>query len=229
MPIKVLAGIGAPEPDTLRPGDKRPGEDVAQTRTPPATISAAMTADHKDGGRGYAAFRKWQGPDGTFHWGLDLVQTPSDPDGIVAPERCKVVSVWTNNTTQNFQGYGPAGVLLKGLTTDVYHLLGHLDPAAWSDSSRPTVDEVFEMGQQIGHTAPTGSDGVGSAASHVHWEVRVKPIDSPSTRQANTLDPVDWTQGRARTVAGVLTATVRSKGMPWWMWALLGYAISRHK
>lgn len=219
--------IGAPEPDTTRPGALRVDEDPNRTRTSPAPISDAMDANHTDSGRGFGANRTTH-----MHWGVDLVQSPTDPDGVVAPERSSVVKVWLDNKTAPFVGYGPGGVLLKGLTTGVYHLLGHLDPGAWSDADRPTIGEVFETGQFVGHTAPTGSDGVGKATPHVHWEVRVQPIDDPTTRQANTLDPIDWTHGIATPATATSRGTLTEKtknGIPWWVWALGLYAISKRR
>jgi murein DD-endopeptidase MepM/ murein hydrolase activator NlpD len=208
-----------------------PGEDVNITRTSPADISSAMAQDHTDSGRGFGAFRPHQGANGTWHWGLDLVQSPSDDVGVVAPEHSTCVEVWLNNTTAPFVGYGPGGVLLKG-DSGVYHLLGHLDPSAWSQTSRPTIGQVYERGQWVGHTAPTGSDGVGSATPHVHWEVRVQPIDSPSTRKGNTLDPIDWTHGRATSLTGNVLTQVPSKkagGFPWWILLLLAVASKRRR
>jgi murein DD-endopeptidase MepM/ murein hydrolase activator NlpD len=102
--------------------------------------------------------------------------------------------VWSDNVTPPFVGYGPAGVLAQG-DSGVYHLLGHLDPAGWTDASRPTKGQRFDVGEEIGFPAPTGSPGVGAAKPHVHWEVRVEPIDSPATRGGNTLDPVQWARG----------------------------------
>jgi len=222
MSIRALYIGDVPKKDTGRPGDLRPGEVASETRTVPAPIPAAMWKDHKDSGRGYGAFRPKQG-NGTWHWGLDLPAGASEP--IISPERAVIVAVWTDNSTAPFVGYGPGGVLLRGLTTGVHHLLGHLDPSAWSSASRPTKAEVFERGQLVGHTAPTGSDGVGRATPHVHWEVRVQPIDSPDTRKANTLDPIEWVQGNAVT----LTDTASSPGIPWWVWLLGAYALGKRR
>lgn len=186
-PLRVVDADGVPVPDTSKPGDLRPGENPDETRQPPVPLPSTNAA-----GNLYGAFRKSQGPNGTWHWGVDLRRDPDDD--VVSPERAVVEAVWNDNATAPFVGYGPGGVLLRG-SSGIYHLLGHLDPGAWSASSRPTKGQVFEKGQFIGHTAPTGSPGVFQAAPHVHWEVRVKPIDSPATRQNNTLDPLKWLGG----------------------------------
>jgi murein DD-endopeptidase MepM/ murein hydrolase activator NlpD len=103
----------------------------------------------------------------------------------------------------------------------VFHLLGHLAPSSWGVTNRPTVGEVFEAGQVIGHTAQTGTDGVGRAIPHVHWEVRVKPHDSPSTRAANTLPPRRWKAGgmSVRTLVESTGKVQSSSG--WWLLLLL--------
>jgi hypothetical protein len=41
----------------------------------------------------------------------------------------------------------------------------------------------------------TGGEGLGRATPHVHWEVRIQPIDSPQTRASNTVDPIQWLAG----------------------------------
>lgn len=233
-------GLEAPDPDKadpqgtnpvpstnkLKPGERGPseaaGERKSPTIIPPDVLQAwTATASYKDG-RGYGVFRKTQGPNGTWHWGIDL-PAKAGSVAIVAPERSMVAYVWKDNNTAPFVGYGPGGVLLQGTVTGVYHLLGHLDPTAWSDASVPTKGQHYDVGELVGYTAPTGSDGVGSAAPHVHWEVRVKPIDSPTTRQGNTLDPLAWLNGNSVTLAPT------SSGMPWWLWVVIGLALSRRR
>jgi murein DD-endopeptidase MepM/ murein hydrolase activator NlpD len=123
-----------------------------------------------------------------------------------------VVAVWTTNDKAPFVGYGPAGVLAKG-DSGIYHLLAHLDPTAWSDDNRPTIGQRYDVGEQVGFPSRD------VAPSHVHWEVRIKPIDSPDTRGGNTLDPLQWANGFSVTKAGA-----PSGGIPWWLVVLVLYA-----
>lgn len=215
MPNRVL--IGEDKRDLREPGDPLPGEDVRKTRMPPATLPKAGIAQ----GNGYGHVRS----DGVQHWGIDIAARPSEL--VVAPERGVIVDVWTDNETPPFVGYGPGGVLLKG-ESGVFHLLGHLDPGRWTVNSRPTVGEVYEVGQQIGNTAPTGSPGVYRATPHVHWEVRTKPHDSPATRQANTTDPLKWRAGMNRASSRVLSE-VPSSSRGSWLWLLVLFAVSRRR
>jgi hypothetical protein len=181
-------------PRIVRPGEAKPGEDVRRTRTTPVPLVGLPAHAREHGGDlGWKTFRPKQGPSGTWHWGLDLPTASLRPSGnatpVVAPERLKVVHVWTNNTTPPFVGYGPAGVLGLG-DSGVYHLLAHLDPTAWSSGAVPKRAEVYEPGEYIGLVDPK--------QAHVHWEVRIEPIDSPDTRAGNTIDPIRWVRGESR-------------------------------
>jgi murein DD-endopeptidase MepM/ murein hydrolase activator NlpD len=182
------------------------------------------------------------------HFGLDLAGTAGDPVG--APENGTIVEVWghgsdgtrADNTSvaddARFQGYGPAGVLIKG-DSGVFHLLAHLDPQGWDDSIVPLIitpmivlpkpvikspvkgDVVIE-GEQVGRM-PTH---VGAAQPHVHWEVRKQPIDNPTTRELNTFDPAKWVAAGGDTGKLAETTTVAKKppgGIPWWGWLIIGY------
>jgi hypothetical protein len=151
----------------------------------------------------FGIFRPKQGPSGTWHWGVDMVEPQGSP--VFAPERMTITHVWHDDSTAPFVGYGPSGILARALDGPVglphYHLLGHLDPAGWSDTGQrleldaagnptilgvvltPTVGEVFEQGQQVGTISNLG---------HTHWEIRKEPIDSPETRKGNTYDPLKY-------------------------------------
>lgn len=201
----------------VRPGDVDPLEQAVGVRTVPAPVPKAMWQDHKWNGTGYGAFRPKQGEHGTWHWGVDLPNPPTND--VVAPEKATIVQWWKNNTSPNFAGYGPGGVLLKG-QSGLFHLLGHLDPSASSWSTGLT----FQPGERVGQTAPTGSAGVGGAIPHVHWEVRIEPIDSPSTREGNTLDPLDWSKG----VGTTLPLPPKSKG-DGWIWLFLLFALGSRR
>jgi len=201
----------------VKPGDIDPHDDTVGVRTVPAPVPKALQLDHKWNGIGYGSFRPKQGPHGTWHWGVDLPNPPTND--VVAPEKATIVELWRNNTSPNFAGYGPGGVLLRG-QSGLFHLLGHLDPGASSWSKGLT----FQPGERVGQTAPTGSAGVGAATPHVHWEVRIEPIDSPSTREGNTLDPLDWARG----VGTPLTNPPGRRGGGW-VWLLLLLAIGSRR
>lgn len=200
-----------PRGDAREPGDPLPGENIKVSRKPPAPLPKQDAP-----GNGYGATRA----NGVQHWGIDIARSP-DAD-VVAPERGVIVDVWTDNETPNFQGYGPGGVLLKG-QSGVFHLLAHLNPARWGRSNAPTIGEVFEAGQLIGHTAGTGTEGVGRAAPHVHWEVRVKPHDTPATRAGNTIPPRRWLAGNPS--GRVLSEATPSKSDNGWLLLLLLVAL----
>lgn len=110
-----------------------------------------------------------------MHWGLDLAGARGTE--VISPERAIVSAVWGDDATPPFVGYGPGGALLRG-ESGWFHLLGHLDPS-----------DLPELGATL---AEGGHVGVMSELEHTHWEVRRDPIDSPSTRQANTVDPAAW-------------------------------------
>lgn len=133
----------------------------------------------------YGAFRRWQGPRGTWHWGVDLPAPIGAP--VVAPEDMAVIATWSNDATPPFSGYGPGGVLGRG-ASGRYHLLAHLAPVASPATS-------YRAGERIG--------SVGTPA-HVHWEVRARPIDSPTTRRRNTIPPLRWLAGERNGVAPAL-------------------------
>lgn len=191
------------------------------------------------------------------HFGLDLIGPDGSVEPVGAPERGSIVAVWgvgtdgarADNTTvtdKRFDGYGPAGVLLKG-ASGVFHLLAHMDPQGWDvdagPSARqtgptgaeptldhpadvvepPTLARVYEEGEQLGKMAPH----VGKSGPHCHWEVRKEPIDNPSTRALNTFDPDQWVAANGDTsrIAQVLTVTATRPGIPWWLWLAIGYVL----
>lgn len=175
------------------------------TRQPPVKLSdAVMRAGNLPGGNGYGVYRPKQA-NGVWHWGLDIAN-PVGAD-VVAPEDGTVAYRWDDNKTAPFVGYGPGGVLLKG-ASGLYHLLGHTNPAA-------TVGELVQGGEVVGHTGD-----LGAVASHCHWEVRVKPIDSPATRGGNTLNPIAWLKG---------DNTPPASRWGWVLAALMLYVVSRSR
>lgn len=190
------------------------------------------------------------------HFGLDLIGPGGEVHAVGAPEDCSVVAVYgggsdggrADNTTAPapFDGYGPAGVLVKG-KSGVFHLLAHMDPQGWDvdatasslgpSGETPTLDHPTDVmdpptksrtyleGQQIGRMAPH----VGKSGPHTHWEVRQTPIDDPSTRALNTFDPDQWVSadGDVTKIARVLTVTAKRDDIPWWVWAIGLYLLSK--
>jgi murein DD-endopeptidase MepM/ murein hydrolase activator NlpD len=130
---------------------------------------------------------------GVTHYGVDIATDPGDP--IVTPETMMIVRVEAGEGISTkldppLDGYGPGAVVGLG-SSGVWHLLAHMDPDGWSLASgtMPAIGRTYLEGEQIG-IAPSG---VGAARSHVHWEVRLfQPFDSPDTRAANTVDPLQW-------------------------------------
>lgn len=173
-------------------------------RRPPVALPSAIAA-----GNGYGDFRAKQvdtstGRPGVWHWGLDLANAiGADVD---APEDMTITHVWTDNETAPFVGYGPGGVLGRG-ASGLYHLLAHMDPTV-------AVGNVVQAGDVVGHTGE-----LAGITPHCHWEVRVKPIDSPATRKGNTLDPRSWLAG----------ATSRSGDWGWLLVVVALVVVSRRR
>lgn len=115
------------------------------------------------------------------HWGYDLAGKAGD--AVKAPEVMTVTRRWTDDTTPPFVGYGPGGIEALG-DSGVYHLLAHLDPSTIAVDVGEPVMEGEIVGRMPSH--------VGAAGPHVHWEVRKREVDSPSTRAGNTLVPASW-------------------------------------
>lgn len=176
--------------------------------TAPLPIPANLHSSNK-----FGVFRPKQGPSGTWHWGIDI--PPGSQEIVVAPESGEIVNVWNNDTTPPFSGYGPGGVLIRG-DDGLFHLLAHLDPThTWKPGQR--VDE----GDHIAAVARGVTPSVNWAAPHVHWEVRIKPIDSPATRKGNTLDPVAWLAGNRVMMSG-------APRLAWWVWLAAGFIAYRY-
>jgi murein DD-endopeptidase MepM/ murein hydrolase activator NlpD len=210
------AGAVHPDPAAADTAERAPlfrhGDPGAvPDRVPPMPIPAAMAAAARgvtsQTGAGFAVFRPKQGPHGTWHWGLDVPFDRVTHGAVRAPETLTVVNTWTDNKTAPFVGYGPQGLVGRG-GSGLFHLLGHLA------SLSVKVGDVVESGDIVG----LDDEAVG----HVHWEVRTIAVDEgPATRAAFTINPVLWLDG-ARAV--VLS---RSPGVPWWVWALGLYAVTR--
>lgn len=124
------------------------------------------------------------------HWGEDIVGPWGEP--VKAPESGVVERVAKGKgtaikLTPPFDGYGPGVVLIHG-DSGVWHLLAHVDPASIAVKVGERVTE--------GATVAKLARAVGAAGPHVHWEVRVhQAIDSPSTREGNTVRPAEWLDG----------------------------------
>ena len=203
--------MAIPTLDVIPPGAARPGEDVQRTRAFPTFLHPRVT---RSGQLGFGAKR------GRFgHWGVDM-PVVSVADGgtgvgeVSAPEGMVIRHVWTNDSTPPFVGYGPAGVVGEG-DSGVYHLLAHLDPSAWSASSIPTKGQRYDVGELVGLMSESVKP------PHLHWEVRVFPVDDPKKRAATSLDPWEWRFGKRRILGGA--------GASWWLWVILGLALARRR
>ena len=176
------------------------------SRRPPVEIAARyLAAGNLPSGNGYGADRG----KGITHWALDIAN-PVGAD-VVAPEDGAITHRWDDDTTAPFAGYGPGGVLMLG-ASGLFHLLAHMTPTV-------TIGQHVGIGDVVGRTARL------AVASHCHWEVRVKPIDSPVRgssypyRGDNTVNPIAWLGG---------ASTASSSG--WWVVALvLAYVVSRSR
>lgn len=187
-------------------------QSAAPERGPPAPIPPKMLADARavspNNPAGYGVFRPRQGPHGTWHWGLDIPFDPVTHGAVAAPEHMVITHVWTDDRTPPFVGYGPAGVVGQG-ASGVFHLLGHLDIEGFA----VTVGQTFEAGELVAMDS--------KLVGHVHWEVRTKAVDEgPATRAAFTINPVLWMGAQSVMLS-------KAPGLPWWVWALGLYAVSR--
>ncbi len=165
---------------------------------------------HLASGYGYRLVRGAQ----QGHWGYDL--SGDEGTSVKAPEPMTVTRVWLDDKTPPFVGYGPGGVEALG-RSGVYHLLAHLDP-----STIPVeVGESVWEGESVGQM---------SSLRHVHWEVRQQEIDSPSTREGNTIVPLAWmTAVNAGWTAAQGTPLKIARGPSGLLWLALILLIARSK
>lgn len=164
------------------------------------------------------------------HLGVDL----GGPAGtlVKAPEGGVIDSVWKNDTTKPFTGYGPAGVLIKG-DSGIWHLLGHLDPDAWSTS--PWPDETgpafkiftpypgdrIERGQVVGKM---------SNLRHTHYETRTKRMwKAPETHEDIVIDPVALVNSDLVVPAQYAPAAATERSYAWLVLVGLGILIVGRK
>lgn len=175
------------------------------------------------------------------HWGYDLAG--SEGDSVRAPEPMVITRVWRGSGTSTraaapFDGYGPGGVEGYG-DSGVYHLLAHMRADSVSAQVGDAVDEGDELGQMPAQ--------VGASGPHVHWEVRKVEIDSPDTRQANTIEPKEWLymSGPLTFIDDAFTKAVDAmkqaqqqldakkaaakKPIPWWVWAGVIYFATKRR
>lgn len=148
------------------------------------------------------------------HWGYDLAG--AEGTEVKAPEAMTVTQVWHDDVTPPFVGYGPGGV--EGLgASGVYHLLAHLEPSTIGVSVGDQIEEGHSLGRMPSH--------VGAAGPHTHWEVRKREIDSPATRENNTIVPNWWVQAARNgwtTASPQQPPVFRSSA---WLWLLLAAAL----
>lgn len=111
------------------------------------------------------------------HHGVDLGGAGGTP--VYAPESGVLVYTFAGDAVKPFSRFGPAGVVLHGAESGLYHLLMHLEaPTVFTAQQKngratrlPGTIAVLE-GQQIGT--------ISRARKHLHWEVRAKPEDRGS-------------------------------------------------
>lgn len=114
------------------------------------------------------------------HPGTDVNGPSGTP--VRAPENGIIVAA-ADGSAAPFGGYGPWLVVLRGLATGKFHLLGHLDPAAMNLAP---IGLTVSAGTVIGKT---------SSANHTHWEVRKKLVPDfarGETNATNNTDPLGW-------------------------------------
>jgi len=139
------------------------------------------------------------------HWAWDVAGKAGSP--VVAPESGTIVDVYSSSDPERgdntsvkgatdftktiypgianpWEGYGPAGVLLKG-DSGVWHLLAHL--------SAPTVGVGDRVG--VGDTVGHLTKHVGASGPHTHWEVRTSALSTPADRAQKTMNPDRWLNG----------------------------------
>jgi murein DD-endopeptidase MepM/ murein hydrolase activator NlpD len=109
---------------------------------------------------------------------MTIVAVESIPDPEIAANT-RLVTAAQGGIGTPFDGYGPGVVLGRG-ASGRFHLLAHVHPAGAAVGE--SVDEGDPVGELVSH--------VGAASPHVHWEVRAVAIDTPATREANTVDPM---------------------------------------
>lgn len=110
------------------------------------------------------------------HHGVDLGGAEGTP--VFAPESGTLVYTFTGDATKPFSRFGPAGVVIKGVETGLYHLLMHMRAPTFFTAQQsggratrlPGTIAVIE-GQQLGEI---------SARNHLHWELRRDPADRSS-------------------------------------------------
>jgi len=96
-----------------------------------------------------------------------------------------VKSALTQGFSNPWDGYGPGGVVIAG-DSGAFHLLAHLATVTVAVGDRVALDE------QVG-TMPSH---VGASRSHVHWEVRKRPITtSGADRVDGALSAEAWLAG----------------------------------
>ena len=108
---------------------------------------------------------------------------------IVAPEAGVVRAVW-RAPDPPWEGFPPAGLVIRGGTTGLYHVIGGMDPKRW-DYDRagsqgyynpPSVGLSVNLGQGIGAAAGSGV---------VRWEVRRRlDVDAGDDPDAYAVDPI---------------------------------------
>ena len=118
------------------------------------------------------------------HHGLDLAGKAGTP--VYAPETGTLAYVFNGDKVKPFSRFGPAGVVIRGLSGN-YHLLMHLEPPTVFTAQQTTRKGVQHATRLSGAIAVMEGEQVGvmSGKRHVHWEVRRDPTD-----RGSHVDPV---------------------------------------
>lgn len=157
---------------------------------------------------------------GVTHKGLDM-RAPDASGAVVSPEKGVVVAVWTNDLTAPFVGYGPGGMVIRG-DSGVFHLLAHLDPVQIIEAGVKN-GQRFDEGEQVGLISKGGPKGDGTPTKfwqgpHLHWEVRQPSSSTGPFGQNGAINPLSWLAGK-----------VEGFGIEWWVWLLIGLALTRRR
>ena len=152
------------------------------------------------------------------HHGIDLA---GDENTVVyAPETGTLVYSFVGDRVKPFSRFGPAGVVIKGTTSGLYHLLMHLEaPTAFramqsgGKATKSPAPFVVLEGSPIGR--------VSASRKHVHWEVRTNPRDRSTHVDPESLAP------ELAEPTGQQPPTSRSSGAGWLLLILLGLAVAR--
>lgn len=170
---RARGGLGATDVSTPIPAPGQPQPPIWPLRVGDHGAWLETRSSPADGACGVSGYP-------CKHPGVDVAGAQGTP--VVSPEDGLVVAAGDGNSAP-YVGYGPWFVIVQGLASGKFHLLGHLDPLN-AYSAMPGIS--VSAGQAIGTT---------SSANHTHWEVRAKAVPdyaSGETNFTNNSDPLAW-------------------------------------